>query len=165
MRVNHIHEWNNKILTLTSQKRKQEEEKEKREWWKRKGRAGQIPISRVLRHDWEPHSLLLGLASPAHVAWLPRAVWPVMCPKWSKEAWHRGLAEAWGKTETWTHKLALLFPGHFDVRGVNWVQIKSSNNIWKWKSLSCVWLFEIPWTVAPAGSSVQKILQARIWSG
>ena len=30
MRVNHIHERNNKIFTLTSQKRKQEEEKEKR---------------------------------------------------------------------------------------------------------------------------------------
>ena len=39
------------------------------------------------------------------------------------------------------------------------------NRLWKWKSLSCVWLLGTPWTVDhcdPPGSSVHGILQARI---
>ena len=33
---------------------------------------------------------------------------------------------------------------------------------WKWKSLSCVWLFVTPWTVACQATSVYGILQARM---
>ena len=42
-------------------------------------------------------------------------------------------------------------PGILQARTLEWVAV-SFSNAWKWKaklkSLSCVWLFETPWTAA-----------------
>ena len=54
--------------------------------------------------------------------------------------------------------------GILKAKILEWVAIAFSN-AWKWKvkmkSLSCVWLFTIPWTCSLPGSSAHGIFQAR----
>ena len=57
-------------------------------------------------------------------------------------------------------------PGILQARTLEWVAI-SFSNAWKWKvkvkSLSCVWLFVIPWTACSLpGSSVHGSFQTRV---
>ena len=56
-------------------------------------------------------------------------------------------------------------PGILQARTLEWVAI-SFSNAWKWKvkvkSLSCVWLFETPWTAACQAPPSMGFFQARV---
>ena len=58
-------------------------------------------------------------------------------------------------------------PGILQARTLEWVAI-SFSNAWKWKvkvkSLSCVWLFVTPWTVAYQASPSMGFPRQEYWS-
>ena len=58
--------------------------------------------------------------------------------------------------------------GIFQARTLEWVAI-SFSNAWKWKvkvkSLSCVWLFETPWTAAHQAPLSMGFSRQEFWSG
>ena len=59
-------------------------------------------------------------------------------------------------------------PGILQARSLDWVAI-SFSNAWKWKvkvkSLSCVWLFMAPWTVAYQAPPSMGFSRQEYWSG
>ena len=59
-------------------------------------------------------------------------------------------------------------PGILQARTLEWVVI-SFSNAWKWKvkvkSLSCVWLFATPWTVAHQAPPSMGFSRQEYWSG
>ena len=59
-------------------------------------------------------------------------------------------------------------PGILQARTLEWVAI-SFSNAWKWKvkgkSLSCVWLFETPWTAAYQAPPSMGFARQEYWSG
>ena len=59
-------------------------------------------------------------------------------------------------------------PGILQARTLEWVAI-SFSNAWKWKvkvkSLSCVWLFVTPWTVAHQAPPSLGFSRQEYWSG
>ena len=59
-------------------------------------------------------------------------------------------------------------PGILQARTLEWVAI-SFSNAWKWKvkvkSLSCVWLFETPWTAAYQAPPPMGLSRQEYWSG
>ena len=59
-------------------------------------------------------------------------------------------------------------PGILQARTLEWVAISFSNE-WKWKekvkSLSCVWLFATPWTVAHQAPPSMGFSRQQYWSG
>ena len=59
-------------------------------------------------------------------------------------------------------------PGVLQPRILEWVAISFSNE-WKWKvkvkSLSCVWLFSTPWTVAYQAPPSMGFSRQEYWSG
>ena len=59
-------------------------------------------------------------------------------------------------------------PGIFQPRTLEWVAI-SFSNAWKWKvkvkSLSCVWLFTIPWPAAHQAPPSMGFSRQEYWSG
>ena len=59
-------------------------------------------------------------------------------------------------------------PGILQARTLEWVAI-SFSNAWKWKvkvkSLSCVWLFTIPWTAAYQAPLSMGFSRQEYWSG
>ena len=59
-------------------------------------------------------------------------------------------------------------PGILQARTLEWVAI-SFSNAWKWKvkvkSLSCVWLFMTPWTVAYQAPPSMGFSRQEYWSG
>ena len=61
-----------------------------------------------------------------------------------------------------------LIAGFLQARTLEWVAI-SFSNAWKWKvkvkSLSCVWLFETPWTAAYQALPPMGFSRQEYWSG
>ena len=59
-------------------------------------------------------------------------------------------------------------PGILQARTLEWVAI-SFSNAWKWKvkvkSLSCIWLFVMPWTAAHQASLLVGFSRQESWSG
>ena len=70
--------------------------------------------------------------------------------------------------ETAAHEAPLTVPGILQARTLEWVAI-SFSNAWKWnvkvKSLSCVWLFETPWTAAYQAPPSMGFSRQEYWSG